>query len=161
MSFKATWCFEREKPTLLFFLPALCLCGLGLALLGEKKKKKSLKHLLTPAQMRVALQRELNFKQVRKGCPGMLSQIRAGQTSPEQRPFLLLMAGATIMVINVSPACHSTVKFYDQKKCFSPFALSGSSRTGGQQLCAWVPSPLPALSNLPGSDPVAGNAAFP
>lgn len=38
MSFKAFWCFEREKPPLLFFLPGLCLCGLGLALLGGKKK---------------------------------------------------------------------------------------------------------------------------
>lgn len=31
------------------------------------------------------------------------------------------------MAINVSPACHSTVRFCDQKKCFSPSALSGSS----------------------------------
>lgn len=125
MSFKAFWCFEREKPPLLFFLPGLCLCGLGLALLGGKKK--SLKHLLTLAQMRVALQHELNFKQVRKGCPGMLSQSRPGQTSPEQRPFLLLIARATVTVINVSPACRSTVKFYDQNKRFGPFALLGSS----------------------------------
>ena len=91
------------------------------------RKKKSLKHLLTPAQMRVALRHELNFKQVPRGCPGMVSQIRLGQTSPEQRPFPLLIAGATIMVINISPACHSTVKLYDQKKYVRPFALLGSS----------------------------------
>lgn len=53
----------------------------------------------------------------------MLSQIRPGQTSPEQGPFLLLMARATIMVIDVSPACRSSVTFYVQKKCFGPFAL--------------------------------------
>lgn len=38
--------------------------SLSLALLGEKKKKKkSLKHLLTLAQIRVVLQHEMNFKQ--------------------------------------------------------------------------------------------------
>lgn len=53
----------------------------------------------------------------------MLSQIRPGQTSPELGPFLLLMARATIMVIDVSPACRSSVTFYVQKKCLGPFAL--------------------------------------
>lgn len=43
----------------------------------------------------------------------MLSQIRPVQTSLEQGPFLLLMAETTITVINASPACHNTVKFYD------------------------------------------------
>lgn len=123
LPFKASWSLEREKP-LLLFLSQLCVCVALVCLHSEKKKKKSLKCLLTPAQTRETLCHELNVKQVLKGCPGMLSQIRPGQTSPEQGPFLLLMARATIMVIDASPACRSPVRFYDQKKYFSPFALS-------------------------------------
>lgn len=79
------------------------------------------------AQIRVVVQHEMNFKQCSKCRPGMPSQIRAAQTSPEQGPFLLLMAGATITVINASPASHNSAEFYGQKKCFSPVASSGSS----------------------------------
>lgn len=75
----------------------------------------------------------------------MLSQIRPGQTSPEQRPVLLLMDGATITAINVSPACHSTVRFCDQKNYFSPFALLGSSPV----------SPCPDRALRVGSQPAA------
>lgn len=84
----------------------------------------------------------------------MLSQNRPGQTSPEQGAILLLMAGATIMVADVSPACRSTVRFYGQKKYFSPFASLGCvpvlGQEGSDSGCSF---PLPALPSLLGSDP--------
>lgn len=88
-----------------------------------EEEKKSLKHLLTVAQIRVVVQHEMNFKQCHKGRPGMPSQIRAAQTSPEQGPFLLLMAGTTITVINASQASHNSAEFYGSKEVLQSCGL--------------------------------------